>query len=61
MILKPSAILLYISGLAYKQSLAKREVRATYLFAALDNIKGANEGVRKTAGENTASHRFGVV
>jgi len=31
------------------------------LFAALDNIKGANEGVRKTAGKNTASHTLGVV
>jgi len=45
----------------------KRKVRVcnleeiTYLFAALDNIKGADCGVSETASEDTASHAFSVV
>lgn len=34
---------------------------AAYLFAALDNIKGADRGVGETTGEDTTDHALGVV
>lgn len=33
----------------------------TYLSAALDNIKGANGGVRNTAGKNASNHALAIV
>ena len=62
-------MLLYMPGLAYKRrkrtKLADCEVAVggalTYLSAALDDIEGANEGVRDTAGEDTSDHALAVV
>lgn len=59
MTLKPSAMLLYISGLACSKISKMNE--ETYLFTALDNIKGADSGVGNTAGEDSTSHTLHVV
>jgi len=46
-------------GLAYKKESVKLKV--DYLFTALDNIKGADCSVSKTAGENTATHALDII
>jgi len=58
---KPSPILLYIVGLAYIKVRIRSIKKFTYLFAALDDIEGANCCVSETASENTSHHAFSVV
>jgi hypothetical protein len=58
--LKPSAMLLYMVGLAYSRN-SYDITCSCYLFATLDNIEGADGGMGKTAGEDTTNHALGVV
>ena len=39
----------------------RKKAPSTYLFTALDDIKGANEGVCQTAGENASDHALSIV
>lgn len=61
MTLKPSEMLLYMVGLAYRGEGRDVNTAKSYLLAAFDDIEGANDGVRETTGENTTNHALGVV